>query len=76
MMNSGISLVQAVEWKKECYGVATGTFKNATVLSCLEDGDVTAHFTDGDETISFLAGSDVTLARVDVTIVSGSFAVN
>ena len=76
MKNNGTSLVQAIEWKKSKYGVTTGTFTDVNVLSCLDSGDVTAHFPDGDETVSFIIGSDVTLNHIDITIVSGSFAIN
>ena len=76
MTKIGNDVIQAISWRKGKYGVSSGTFVGVQALSCLEDGSATAHFKGGDETVSFLAGSDVTLGGVDVTIVSGSFAVN
>ena len=72
----GKDMIQALEWKKGCFGITTGTFKSVQVLSCLVDGDVTAHFPEGDETVSMLAGNDVVLDSVDITIVSGTWAFN
>ena len=76
MNKEGNQLVQAISWIKAQYQVSSGTYVGVVALSCLEDGDATAHFGEGDETITFVAGSDVSLGSVDVTIVSGSFAVN
>ncbi len=76
MKNNGTSLVQAIEWKRNKYGVTSGTFENVNVLSCLDGGDVIAHFPEGDETVNFVIGADVTLDYIDITIVNGTFAIN
>jgi hypothetical protein len=75
MQRSGTSLIQAPEWK---FGmpVSSGDFKKVSLLHCVSDGDITAHFSNGDETRSFTAGEDFTLAYVDITVVSGSFDIN
>ncbi len=75
MQNSGKSLIQAVEWK---FGmpVATGAFKKVSLVHCVADGGITAHFKSGDETRNFIAGDDMTLAYVDITVNSGSFDIN
>ena len=76
MNNAGKNLIQAIELQPGRYAVATGTFTDVHVVSCLEDGDITVAFKSGNETFSMLAGSDATVPNVSVTIVSGSFAVN
>jgi len=76
MQTTGNGLIQAVEWKKGSYGVGAGQYKSVRVLHCIEDGDVTAHFPDGNDTVTFTAGDDVTLAGIDIAIVSGKFAIN
>ncbi len=75
MQNSGISLIQAIEWKPES-PVTSGTVKGVNVIHCIAGGDITAHFVTGDKTRSFIAGSDVTLPYVDVTVLSGEFDIN
>ena len=75
MQNSGISLIQTVEWKPGM-PVSTGDFKSVKLIHCVEDGDITAKFPTGDETRSFIAGDDFTLDYIDVTVVSGSFDLN
>ena len=75
MQNSGKSLIQAVEWKPGM-PVATGDFKKVSLIHCVEAGTVTAHFKSGDEPRTFVAGDDMTLAYVDVTVNSGSFDIN
>ena len=75
MQNSGISLVQAVEWRPGM-PVSSGDFKKVVLVHCVEDGDIIAHFKSGDETRSFVAGDDFTLAYVDITVSSGSFDIN
>jgi hypothetical protein len=77
MQKVGGQLIQAVEWKKGTVGTAGMQFKKVSLIHCVEDGDVTAHFTTGDETRSFkITDPDRILANVDITIVSGSFEVN
>ena len=75
MQKSGNDLIQAVEWKAGM-PASSGTFNKVRLIHCVVDGDITAHFKDGDETRSFLAGEDFTLAYVNVTVVSGSFDIN
>jgi len=75
MQNSGISLIQTIEWKPGM-PVATGVFKKVNVIHCIEAGDITAHFKTGDETRPFLPGDDISLSYVDITVVSGSFDIN
>ena len=75
MQNSGIGLIQAIEWKPDS-PVISGTIKGVSVIHCIADGDITAHFVSGDKTRSFLAGDDVTLSYVDITVVSGAFDIN
>ena len=75
MQNAGNSLVQAVEWKAGM-PVATGDFNGVMLIHCVEDGDITALFKTGSETRSFLPGDDMTLAHVDVSVVSGLFDIN
>ena len=75
MQRSGQGLIQAIEWKPGM-PVAIGDFNRVSVLHCVTDGSVTAHFKTGDETRDFIAGDDFTLAYVNVTINSGSFDVN
>ena len=76
MNKAGNNLIQAIEWEKGKYGVTTGTFADVHVISCLSDGSITGAFKEGDETISMVAGSDVTVGNIDVTIVSGTWAFN
>jgi len=76
MQTTGNGLIQAVEWKKGMFGVGAGDYSSVGLLHCIEDGDVKAKFPAGDETASFKAGDDVALANIDITIVSGKFAVN
>ncbi len=75
MQNSGISLIQTVEWKPSM-PVSSGTFNKVNLIHCVDGGDITAHFATGDETRSFIIGDDFSLAYVDVTVVSGSFDIN
>jgi len=75
MQNSGKSLIQAVEWKPGM-PVATGDFKKVSLVHCVADGDITAHFKTGDESRTFVAGDDMTLSYVDVTVDSGTFDLN
>jgi hypothetical protein len=75
MQRSGQSLIQATEWKPGM-PVNTGTFNKVSLIHCVADGDVTAHFKTGDETRSFKAGDDFALAYVDITVNSGSFDIN
>ncbi len=75
MQNSGKSLIQAVEWKSGM-PVATGDFKKVSLVHCVEAGSITAHFKSGDELRTFVAGDDMTLAYVDITVESGSFDIN
>ena len=75
MQNSGISLIQAIEWKDNSPVIA-GTHIGVNVIHCISDGDITAHFKTGDKTRSFVAGDDVTLSYIDVTVVSGEFDLN
>ena len=72
MEKAGNDLIQTVEW---IYGmpVSSGTFKGTNLIHCVADGDITAHFAQGDETRSFVAGDDFSMAHVDITVVSGSF---
>lgn len=69
-------IIQAVEWKKGCFGITTGTHESVQVLHCLANGNVTAHFPEGDESADMVAGTDVVLDRVDITINTGSWAFN
>ncbi len=75
MQNSGISLIQTVEWKVGM-PVSTGTFNKVNLIHCVDGGNITAHFATGDETRTFVAGDDFSLAYVDVTVDSGSFDIN
>ena len=75
MQNSGMSLIQAVEWKHGM-PVSSGTFKGVNLIHCVADGHIKALFVEGDETRSFIAGDDFVLAYVDVTVLSGSFDIN
>ena len=75
MQNSGKSLIQAVEWKSGM-PVATGDFNKVSLVHCVGAGSITAHFKSGDETRTFVAGDDMTLAYVDITVDSGSFDIN
>ena len=75
MQNSGKSLIQAVEWKPGM-PVATGAFKKVSLVHCVADGSITAHFKSGDEIRAFVAGQDMTLAYVDITVTGGSFDIN
>ena len=75
MQNSGISLIQTVEWKSGM-PVGSGDFKGVNLVHCVEDGDIVAHFASGDETRLFVAGDDFSLANVDITVSSGSFDIN
>lgn len=72
----GKDMIQAIEWKKGCFGVTTGTYKTVQVLHCLTNGNVTAHFPEGDESADMVAGTDVVLDSVDITINTGSWAFN
>lgn len=83
MLNSGKSLIQAMEWKKGCLALdstagpaSDGKLYKVEVLHCVTDGTVTAHFGEGDETGSFTAGDDVVLDQVDITILTGTFSIN
>lgn len=78
MNRAGSNLIQAIEWQRGKYAVTTGTFEKVQVISCILGGDITAHFKGpgGDETVTMLAGADVTLGGVDVTILTGTWAVN
>lgn len=71
---AGNDLIQTIEWKAGM-PVNTGTF-TVKVIHCVADGDITAHFPTGDETRSFIAGDDFSMALVSVTILSGSFDLN
>jgi len=75
MQNSGKSLIQAVEWKPGM-PVTTGDFNKVSLIHCVLDGVITAHFRSGDETRTFLSGEDFTLAYVDITVDSGEFDIN
>ena len=75
MQKSGTSLIQAVEWKPGM-PVSTGDFKRVSLVHCVEDGEITAHFTTGSETRPFKAGDDYAIAYVDITVNSGSFDIN
>ncbi len=75
MLNSGTSLIQTIEWKAGM-PVSTGDFDSVKVIHCVSDGDIIAKFPTGDETRSFVAGDDFSLAYVDITVVSGSFDIN
>jgi hypothetical protein len=75
MQRSGQSLIQAVEWKPGM-PVSSGDFKKVSLVHCVSDGDVTAHFKSGNETRTFKAGEDFVLAYVDITVNSGSFDIN
>jgi len=75
MQAVGNGLIQAVEWKDNM-PVTAGTFKSARLIHCNEDGGITAHFISGDKTRDLVAGDDLTLAGVDVTITSGNFDIN
>ena len=75
MQNSGISLIQTVEWKYDM-PVGSGDFKGVNLVHCVEDGAITAHFPQGDKTRLFVAGDDFSLPYVDITVDSGSFDLN
>ncbi len=75
MQNSGISLIQAIEWK-DTSPVTTGTHFGVNVIHCIAGGDITAHFKTGDKTRTFMVGDDIALSYVDVTVVSGEFDLN
>ena len=75
MQNSGVSLIQAPEWKAGM-PVSSGDFNKVVLVHCVEDGQITAKFRSGDETRTFLAGDDFVLSYVDVTVVSGKFDIN
>jgi len=75
MQNSGISLIQTVEWKSGM-PVSSGDFRGVGLIHCVEDGDIVAKFPTGDETRSFVAGDDFALAGVDITVSSGKFDIN
>ena len=76
MNNAGRNLIQAIELQAGRYGVTTGTFEKTSVVSCLDAGDILVSFKSGDETFTFAAGADATVPNVDVTIVSGTWAIN
>ena len=75
MQNSGISLIQTVEWRAGM-PVSSGSFTGVDLVHCVDDGNITAHFPTGDESRDFYAGDDFSLANVDITVNSGSFDIN
>ena len=74
MTNVDGTQAQAVEWMPGM-PVSTGTYP-ANLLHCVEDGDVVAHFQNGNETRAFKAGDDFSIGNVKVTISSGKFDIN
>ena len=72
-----VQQIQACEWMENYSDLEAGaTADNVVVVSCVEDGDITCHFKNGDKTKSFIAGTDRTLNSESVTIVSGKFDLN
>jgi len=70
-------MVQAIEVQPGLWGVTTGTFDRVRVVRCLEGGDFDVTFANGStQNIILEATTDVALAGLEITINSGTFALN
>ena len=69
-------LIQGVALTQGNIDVTTGTFKSASTVECVLDGDITLNFADGtSKTTTFTAGRANPVDCVSVTIVSGTWVI-